>query len=672
MRTTLRFVCLLLLALSACRDFDLRLEQVCANAPWCVDGGEVDAGFDGGEGGGGGSLSPLPLRDAGCIGLGAWCWESPSPLGMSDLAFVVGTSDTDVYVTGGGGLIAHWDGRTWRQVDFEPALESPVEPTIRVLQPRGEGYLVAGEAMSVWVSGDGGWARLPMSQVDHRFGVAATDAGVYLLRNSSPNVDLVRANGTVATFTRPDLVDSTEAIVFHEGELYFAVHRSVGGSGIQFYDGGFATLQLLGGEITGTPTRFAMLQGKPVMLFTDGRAVQWQDATAWRELPPFETGGWIPEAHAFHEVGGGYEWWVGGQGMEIKYRGERPGMPITYGEGSSFVRAGWMSPSGRFWAVGGNGRVERVGSSDPAYEDLGSLAGPPIKDLAVDGEFGAAAGDQGVFWLRTAAGWTRATTSVDAPVGVDVQGDRFCFVNFEGVVWCSPVSTPSPVEVYAIDLVALDGGATGATTALRGGGMGIAANGRLRASVGGVVAIEDDDGGWLTANPGLGGITTDLVPTDDGAWVATATLRPSGQYVSQGHVTFFDGQTFQACPLPGDAVNGGVYALAAADGGNVLAAGQGWLGLCSSTGAYQPMALSGTENGSVFTSVFLDARGTVWLLTQSGVVYRRAAGASTFTRDRTPLGWSVTSALDAVRITGDASSLWVGVGAGGVLRRPLP
>ncbi|MGV3622528.1 MAG: hypothetical protein ACO1OB_17040 [Archangium sp.] len=682
------WLAVLMTGFAACNDFDDAVDAGCErNAPWCLDGAEDagpsdggadDAGTDAGisDAGSDPDVNETDLDAGACIGRGGWCWRYPSALGVMDVTAIWGRTDMDLYVAGAAGVIAHWDGTRFEQLPFAPALEADDEPTIRIIEPRGSGFLIGGEDMSLWVTNDGG-VRLTNSDVFHRWNAStAMDGTVRVLRANTGDLDVVSPAGLVTRVERNwALVDSTEAFIFHAGEAHFATTSSDAGARMQRSDGGFAMMDLTGAPlIDARPTRFALFEGKPVMLFTDGRALQYDAPDSWLELPRFDFGAWIPETHAFHETDAGFEWWAAGQDMQLKLWSSQ-GPPRTFGTGRSFARASWMSPAGNYWAVGGGGRVLRVNSAEFQAMDLASPEGPNANDLAVDGDDVVVAGDEQVVWVRDATHtWQRLQSISYSNRAAAVRAGRACLVDGEGLVVCSPMSAPAFNDVeYEIPLAELDGGVGADNFSLRGGGIGIWRDGLVRASVGGVVAFEAANGDWTAYNLHRGTVTTDLVAVDGGAWVATGSRQSGTDAIANGRVTHvqLDG-TQTDCPMPAPALTGGVYGLAKDRAGGVLAAGQGWAGFCRIDGTYEPLNLNGLPSSAFYMSVYLDVKGGVWLLTRSGVVYRRDPSRTMFERSRSPMTWSDTSSLAAVRITGTPQAVWVGVGPGGVLRKPLP
>jgi len=145
------------LATASCIDFDARLAL-------CADGGGLCApdGGGGGVGGGGGGLGggggggvgggaggvgggSGGSGDGGAFCVNGFCWVNPYPFG-EDLTAATGTSESDVWVGGPGGFIAHWDGASWsdRRIPGGLSSSTDLDNVTSLLAAQGE----------VWAAGD--------------------------------------------------------------------------------------------------------------------------------------------------------------------------------------------------------------------------------------------------------------------------------------------------------------------------------------------------------------------------------------------------------------------------------------------------------------------------------------------------------------------------------------
>lgn len=679
-------------AAAGCLDFDQQLADACDAGRWpgecgpatgggtstgggtTTGGGSTTGGGDGVTGGGsatGGGAAMDGGSDAGCIGRGAWCWEAPSRLGAMELNAIWGRSETEVYVAGGGGALLLWDGVTWRQLPFAPDMVEEGEAVVRVLQPRGDGLVLAGDRMRLYVpNASGAWT--PTSVLANRWSGSTLDDTTTVLRgdlNGAGTLDTVSPTATVTTTSTVPVDGIFEAVLRHDSGVYLAF-SSPDGAGMQLDDGGLAVLHLDGGFISGSPTTFATLGGRPVMLFTDGRALGLEADGSWRELPRFPLQGPQPQTHQFIEHDdGGVDWWATGQSLSLFLNQNFGGTSVELGTpGPEWGRASWVSPQGQLWAVGASGRVVRArGTTPDTLDELGSLPDGVMDDLDVDGDTVIAVGERGVRWVRSNGVWTRSEDATGGTAyGVAISGGRWCTVHHNRVR-CAASLTANPMTARLISV--LDGGTPAGS--VRAGVVRFSPDGRLRAGVGGAVTFQLRDGGWADYAPGLGLITSDMVADDDGAWVAFNQPQ-GGTYMRDGVVAYVreNGTVARTCALPTFEALRAVYALARTDGG-VLAAGGGWAGVCGDDGGYAGYDLS-LLPGPTFTSVFEDEHANRWLLAIDGRVYRSDAGEETFSRDRAPASWSATATPAAVRITGGGGRLYVGIGHGAVMQRPVP
>lgn len=543
------------------------------------------------------------------------------------------------------------------------ALELPLvsdtryEPRVHVMLCREEGFVLAGDAMRVWLQkADGGW------NVDgdtvRRFSGSQLGSTVALLQDTTSVVDLIAPGRPWLKHQRtPNVARTVTSMLLREDGPHLAFVGDTG-VGIWLPDGGDAQLTLSNGALTATPLDFTSLRGVPVIGFRDGRVLQ-ADGAGWTELPkievPFEAEALLPSVDET-----GVDWWATGQGNRVFHASHAFGADEVYVRTSEYARTAWVSPQKNFVSAGADGRVVRVTPLRDITE-LGSRPEPELRDLAVSNDEVVAIG-QGVTWWRYGDAWHRVEDVSGADRrGVALLNGEACTVDAQGRVSCLTKN-----GTYA-EKFQLDAGVGRAADALRGGAVGVSSGEELRATVGGVVGIETATG-WVQYALDAGTVSIDLVPTLDGAWVAVATPDGSGAEVKDGHVIYIDelGARIE-CMLPPAAANG-VYALARASNG-VWAAGQGWAGRCDVTGMFIPLSL---PSQMYFLAIFEDAANTLWLVTRDGIVYSRRSGMTTFSRDRSPGGWSDQTNMSTHRLTGTSTSLWMGVGTGGVLRRPLP
>ena len=647
-----------LLLASACRDFDARLDAGCENgAAWCRDAGDAPDGGQTFDAGAPFTHCTMPV-DTDCIGQGAWCWERPSPLGLTDVASIWGRADDDFFIAGSGGVIAHWNGANWQHVAVSLPLDGPTryEPRVHVVLCREQGFVLAGDAMAVHFQADGGWQRTGDSI--RRFSASRLGDSVALLRDTSSEVELLRPRGPLQLVTRPpDGARRASSVLLLDDGPHLAF-KNDDEAGIWLPDGGDAPLSLTRGPLNEAPLQFFSVGGVPTLGFRNGRVLQASGA-GWAEreqLPvSFEV-----ESMGVDDYGdGGLDWWATGQGHRVFHGSHQfnGGELTLQGE---FARTSWVTPQRAFIAAGANGRVVRV-DDERSVTELGSGPEPELRDLAVDGDEVVAVG-QGVFWWRSGGQWNRLGDGMGADLrAVTLDEGNACTVDGTGRVACM-ARGGNALEVTTLSL-----GPNRAADAWRGGAIGVR-EGDLRATVGGVVGLETN-GTWQQFALDAGSVSVDLVPTSDGAWVALGNPDGSGTYLRDGRVLFVDtsGATV-ACALPAASGTGGVYSLARTTTG-VWAAGNGWAGKCENGGTYT--AMTALPPDPFIVSIYEDVQNRVWVVTNDGRVYWRASSASSFTRDRSPGGWSDQTNTLTRRLTGTADTLWLGVGTGGILRRPL-
>lgn len=646
-----------------CFNFDEQLDAGCARgAKWVEcespDAGDVDSGIT--------CSAPVELS-SGCIGQGAWCWENPGPLGVMELNAIWGRDDSDVYVSGGGGAFVHWNGSQWQQVkSFVPDQQDVGEPTVRIIECRADGFLLAGDRMAIYRQRESSWQKL--HDVHDRRSASTLGDVTALLRGGTSNVDLVdstdfvvkREQSSVGTFVGP-------VLLLDDGPLL--AFWKLSGAGFQKFDGAVSELRLDGGVLLGGPTTFAKRRGQWVMLFADGRAVELQADGAWLETSPLHAEVQV-EAHVFHELSdGGTDWWATGQGTSALYLRNGMSMVIEKGVRHEWGRANWMSPAGRYWAVGGCGRVVRAqGSSQTDVEELGSAPDSELRDVVASDDRVVAVGERGVRWVRTGGTWVRTKEGDNTLRAVAMRGDEYCIIDNLGELACWANGTRR-VEHQFVALQPDGGSGPAAGAVLGSAGVAYAADGRLRAGIGGVVGFELTDGGWFeTSVPDARRITSNLEASGDAVWVVfNETLL--GARLNNGLVALVkeDGSA-TPCAIPSGFTGNGVYGLAVTASG-ALVVGDGWLGTCAETGVFTSIPVPET---TLFVDVYEDVNRGTWLLALDGRMYYRAQGATVFTRDRTPASWSATSNENAHRITGNSTRLFVGVGRGGVMSRPLP
>lgn len=642
---TARFLAPLLsaLLLTACNDFDRKLDAGCDNdAGWCTRPQEM-----------GGCTLPIV---AGCVGQGAWCWEQPSSLGLTDVASIWGRSDNDFFIAGSGGVIAHWNGNAWQrvQVDIPLVDATRYEPRVYVMLCREQGFVLAGDSMAVFLQHDGGWEI--DGDIVRRYAGSQLGDTVALLQDSSSTVDLITPGRAWRKHEREGRADRTVTSVLLREDGPHLSFTSGNGSGIWLPDGGDATLALRNGMLDSSPLDFSSLRGTPIIGFRDGRVLQ-AEGSGWSELAKLDVPFVAEAIVAATYDDGGVDWWATGSGNRVFHASYDVGADEVYVRTSEFARTAWLTPSKNFISVGANGRVVQV-TPLRRITELGSRPEPELRDLAAtDDEVVAIA--QGVTWWRYDDAWHRLEhTDGYARRGVALRDGEACTVDAEGRV-VALTKTGESNELFRLD--------AGSDDAVRGGAVGVS-EGELRVTVGGVVGIETTNG-WKQFSLNAGTVSIDLVPTSDGAWVAVATPEGSGSDVVNGRVVFVDeaGTTIE-CQLPTAATTGGIYSLARTSNG-VLAAGRGWAGKCDVAGNY--VALTPLPPMPSFVAIYEDAVRTTWLVTNDGRVYSRRMGTSVFSRDRSPGGWSDQTNIVTHRLTGNSTSLWLGVGTGGVMRRPL-
>lgn len=710
----LRVAVLFLAVSSACLDFDAHFDAGCENdAGWCRAGGGTSAGGGtttgggsavggggGGEGmpgggiatgggatggaGGGSSAVDAGMRlfpEAPCIGGDGWCWETGlGALGSTDLFAIWGTSDRDVFVAGSANSLFHYDGARWRQV-LTPEVELPnnnIEPALFAVSGAPSGTVViSGEQIPLQgLSSAGAWSTLS-TQPRWRPAMFSTATELLIVGNDA-NTHLERVTGNdQLTSESPFATRGDVQSVISDGTTaYVALNdppRGVVSDSATMPSWDFQTLY--GASRVG---KFAARGTQPVLLFDQRSA--WRDqsmAGGWRVVDAI-TGAVNPRAHAFTLEGSDWWWWVADEQAQIfsisPSATQAPAdgglLPSRRHENGGFdgFTAMWASPTNSVWAVSTGGRVVRLSGLPPNNVVVTEMTVPRpfgrTYGLDVRGSTAALVGQSGFLRYRNAmtdGGWTTFMASSENLKGVGITLDG-------GIVTIDDIGAVRQLGV-ANPLFSVKSDAGVYATYDRGAAVVIADDETLYASFRGEL-ISRPRGGALREHPvpANWNHTGDLLAANDGVWLAVDDGTSSE--ASTSAVLFMPndgGVAVHTCNVNAP----GVVGLGAFDAGVAIAANGGLFtcvnGVVTAMLVPDVPTYFGTPK---WTSVFKDARGDLWALTDSGYVFRDSGGG--WERQRAPSGSSERSGGESWRLLSVGNTLYLGTGSAGLLTKTVP
>lgn len=353
------------------------------------DGGTPDGGPDDGGTPDGGAADAGPLTGA-CKH--SWCWEHPGPIGSPSLWSVWGTSDTNLWVGGEGGLVLHFDGTSWTT---EPVSETLLSAVVRAgfTTPGGETWFCAsnngpmqltGEVLSTWPTGascgSADWWNGDM------YFVAEGDGPVV----RSPGPSLGPPTSTVSVYDRFSLGAGSNGVLVGGSSStplglfidWFGPGETDGHRGqlINGADGG--TYDFFIRSINrGPDDELWLLAYAPgvnmIGKLTDAGVTLQVLAEPNTSLNDF---GYVPDA--------GW-WFIGGNAYTATGSVDPFSLPASSTTYYQSLYAGWQSPQGTLWAVGEGGLVRRNGVAVTPYLQ------PPVFDLITTEPVTAIGGNPG-------------------------------------------------------------------------------------------------------------------------------------------------------------------------------------------------------------------------------------------------------------------------------------
>lgn len=670
-----RFGLGLLLFLSGCFDFEGALKARCldggftsgsACSRFSVGGGGGSFGGGGGSTGGGGGFTPWTGDGGPMCTEDDWCWEN----GGADLFALFGTTDSDVWAAGAGGTLIHWNGTRWDQArSLLPRASLPglqAEPVYRsvAVTDAGEVWLTGGERVLLLTR-----QTAPAFSESDFYGVnllAAWNGGVFGM--SSQFVDFA-APGSPSPLLSYETFHSM--LVNDEGCLV-AVNRG-GAPGPPFRGVVDCRTDAISLDTTGDGGGFyesalALFSRADAGLGVTGRHgnVFLRDGLGtWLEVP---VQGYPDQSYRdnYGELAaatrvGDQVWVVGRLGGVFKLSGPTTSAAVrvpNYNEAN--LSTAWTSSNGTFWAAGFGGVVVRIDAGTVTTGPSTAVPAWPVIDLWADPQQQVAVLSNADLLVRDAgsATWSRkqTNTAVNWVAGTG-WGGRMVLLGTNGQLYQWTLTASDPVVIGPF----LDGGISPA--GVRSGAFGPVGDGQFVIGAAGVVGVFDARDGGLTR------LADPSAPNGPSRIVGVARL-------SDGRILVAGNEG------PFEAEQGGLYEVG--DGG--------WTKLSSTVGALEHMARcpddsvlvvgqhefsARYQNGwtplrtnpstlHVFNAAWCDQNNAAWVLSETGKVFRYAAGE---TIELSGWGASADSQFEANVITGNTQTVFIAGGKTAILSK---
>lgn len=265
-----------------------------------------------------------------------WCWENPSPVGTK-LAGVWGTSRTNVWAVGDGGVAIRWNGAAWT---------GTTTPTARHLRA-----VWGSSATSVWAVGDAGtiirWNGSVWSLADS----GTTSDLLDVWGTSATNVWAVGAGGTIRRWNGTSwaaVVSGTTRELAGVWASSAADAWAVGDEGTILRWNGTAW-----SAVSGATNRLRSVRGRSATesyAVGDDRAYRW-DGASWMQV----AGGGSMRAVWSSS---GSEVWAVGSPNGIVWRSVGGGFDLhRYRPNSGDLLGVWGAATDDVWAVGDIGEI---------------------------------------------------------------------------------------------------------------------------------------------------------------------------------------------------------------------------------------------------------------------------------------------------------------------------
>lgn len=649
--------------LTACLEFDDALDAGCANgASWDVcqampvggggsepmdagdtdageqDAGQQDAGHDEDAGSDAGQPEEdagfdagMPITDAGvrdCIGRGGFCWENPKLGGMTYRA-VWGTSDSDVYVAGGGGMVLHFDGTKWSQSLL--TTQTVGRELVRAGVTTGDGrhWLCGDSMMALGAEGlPDAAVAVPAFQVACNFADQLDDRIAFLRTDfgSTDGVLVLSGDGGVSSYALPPVGSDA-------GNVYRRMLVALDGDGgvVVVETGDLGDLlvtpnsrqQLLnpdGGRlITGMQALRRTNRGDVAVLSSSSTSTHLARSTAsgWDAT-------WVVRDGLLWDFltdtldDGGVRWWFTGRQDALGYTTENqplvlPTVSNTYDSFTNFAL--WLSPQKTVWAVGEGGRVQRWERDAGSPSTMTHRPQHTVNDVAFAGNRALAVGAYGSTWSRNGDVWTYTLGSDVMALGVAALPDAgFARLDSRGVVRMGSQS-------FAL----LD---AGYPSFERVGGMQTGGDGRVWAALGSrlgeyIPATDTWARHQLTGNGFNSAI--DLAVADDGTvWVASNQMNGDYDFSNVGGA-FRVKSTDAGVVIDAVSVGMSVRSVTRKPGGGAYVAGLYSLFDCPTTGTIcDSIAYPFSEGAPV--AVLTDKNDRLWVMDRNGLLWFHLGG----------------------------------------------
>lgn len=653
-------------ALSACFPFDDRVDDLCdagllIGCPTGADAG-TDAGLDDA-----GAVS----FDGGPFCKNAWCWENPARVPGVNLGSIWGTSDTDVWVAGGSGVVAHYDGTTWSPTPLRDAFAG--DTVVDSVAVDREGVVsFCGDKLRPAQFTDGQLDVLVLQDQTFCSAVDSWNGVTVFLSLSVDDTSWVKSEGSgsveaLSLLTAPTgshrhggvAIDDDASISVIETDTSTIARNDDTRGPLTLPDGGLVdTVMRLRRDPNGT-VRALGNHCETSSQCTSTLGV-WS-GTAWVGTERF-TGVALSDLAAERLSTGETQWlYVGDTGFIGASSDTGPVRTLastTDGVGNSI--ATWLSPTRTVWTAGEGGQVLRLKrTADGGFGAREVVSQQPqfaIQDLWLNGTDAYAAGDNGTVWTKGAdGGWSFTTGFNGAHIIAYVRTGR------------------GSVTLHEDGYVRLgDGGVIGAQLPLvdslnvRSGGLAVTPDGGVLIAWGSVVyrttnfSTYTQDSNWSEFTH-----ATDVVVEPSGdVWFSNVSVSNSS-FVDGGVTHYFAGD---AGGGNGTVYSGEpVYAVALATDGGVFALGHQHVLRCDSLGC-QAVRSSGSSQP---VSLWVDAQNRAWVLDRDGRVCWGDAFQGWSCDD--PF-WSGGDYLERLplRIRGTADRVYVVGGYGNIISRPLP
>ncbi len=315
-----------------------------------TDGGLLDAGADAGCAASDPTCvtTPITCEEA------SWCPVQTTMSSLYALTAVWGSDKDDVWASGSGGTVIHWDGAAWTPTPLPTVTGLPLKNTFHALWGSGRNDVwVASTTDTIFhtdgfKNGNATWTRLPNA-------VQAVPVPVYAAWGTKP--DDLRFGGRPFQFAGPDELFVANQIVKHDS-----------GAGVEWTGA------------RGTATIYGFWGSSPddLWLIGDNRAT-----LAWQ--------------------------------LGLTMRGTRRGDDFVWTEidsrASVVLRGIWGSSASDVWTVGDQGTIRRFGPkateweiiASPTTETLHAVWGAAANDVWAVGESGTILHWDGAEWTASVA-----------------------------------------------------------------------------------------------------------------------------------------------------------------------------------------------------------------------------------------------------------------------------